>query len=68
MAGLQIKTVEWLIDAEGYLVSPAGTRIAKITRDTLWLYDKRIKTDLPFTLEDWGLIMNLLSLPRPTRG
>lgn len=66
---IKISNVEWIVDEAGYLVSPSGTRVAKITSSAIWLYDKRIKTDLPFTLEDWGVIANILSLPaRPGKG
>jgi hypothetical protein len=54
--------VGWRIDPASYLVSPAGTRIARITEDTLYLFDKKIGTGLPFTREHWAALFASLKI------
>lgn len=35
------------------LLSPTGSKIAEIRGGMLWLYDKKLKTSLPFSIIDW---------------
>lgn len=55
----------WQIDEDGYLISAAGTRCARIDRGVLYLYDKKTRSEVPFRLLDWALLMNS---PRSTLG
>lgn len=50
----EILVVEWRLDTAGYLVSPAGSRVARITERAIYLFDKRFGTGLPFTREHWA--------------
>jgi hypothetical protein len=43
----------WTIDANGYLLSPAGTKVARFTDGVLYLYDKRTRSSLPLTLDHY---------------
>jgi hypothetical protein len=43
---------EWRIDTENWLLSPLGTRVAKVEDGALRLYDKHAKTSFPLTIED----------------
>lgn len=46
----------WHLDDNDYLRSPAGTKVARLDQEGLWLFDKMLKTALPFTLVDWALL------------
>ena len=54
----------WRIDADGYIVSPANTKVARLEGDALYLYDKKLRVGLPFRLVDWTHLLTLLSSPR----
>ena len=45
----------WQLDPDGFVVSAqTGTRCARMAPDgDLLLYDKRMKTSLPFSVDDW---------------
>lgn len=62
--GLEVTRVAWRVDPQGNLYSPAGTWIGKVTEGALMLYDKRMRTSLPLTLEDWQSLSRLVT----TRG
>ena len=40
------------VDEHGYLLSPSGTKLARLDRDRLLLYDKRSKQEIPVSLCD----------------
>jgi len=40
------------VDERGYLLSPSGTKLARVDGDRLLLYDKRSKREISFTLRD----------------
>ena len=43
----------WTLDGDGYLLTPAGFRAARIdTYGTIWLWDKRDKCEVPLTTAD----------------
>lgn len=50
----------WRVDAENWLLSPLGTRVARIEDGALKLYDKHAKTSFALTLED---LRNLTQKP-----
>lgn len=52
----EIFVVEWRVDSAGYLVSPAGTRVARITSAALYLLDRKFGTGLPFTRGHWDAL------------
>lgn len=49
---------EWRIDAENWLLSPLGTRVAKIEGGALRLYDKHAKTSFPLTVDDFRRLLS----------
>lgn len=51
----------WVIGDDGSVISPNGTRCAMVMNGCIYLYDKRIRTSVPFTLDDH---LNLLGLTR----
>lgn len=44
---------DWRVDDEGRLLSPSGAFCARLSGDKLYLYDKRDRTERPFSLADW---------------
>ena len=42
----------WRVDADNWLISPLGTRVARIEDGALQLYDKHAKTSFPLTIQD----------------
>lgn len=43
----------WTLDGAGYLLTPAGARVARIdTCGTIWLWDKRQHVEVPLTTAD----------------
>ena len=43
----------WSQDANGYLLTPSGVKVARLDRDgIIWLWDKREKRELPLTPAD----------------
>ena len=52
----QQRLTHWKIDEDGYMVSQAGTRCARFESGTLYLYDRKSKSEVPFTLIDWALL------------
>ena len=49
------KTV-WEND-NGWLKTPSGTKIGRVTNNTIELYDKRTKVGIPMTLDDFTQII-----------
>lgn len=45
-------TKRWLIAEDGSVISPNGARCAMVLDGCLYLYDKRIRASVAFTLED----------------
>ena len=44
----------WTVDARGYLLTPSGTKAARLTDNgILMLYEKRTHTEVPLTLADF---------------
>jgi hypothetical protein len=43
----------WTLDARGYLLTPSGTKAARIDNGCIMLYDKREHVEVPFTLADF---------------
>lgn len=41
------------------LLSPTGSKIAEIRGGMLWLYDKKLKTSLPFSIIDWTAFVSV---------
>lgn len=52
---------EWRVDQERNLYSPAGTWVGRLGDDCLYLYDKRLKTHIPFTLQDWERLLRAVA-------
>ena len=48
---------EWRVDAENWLLSPLGTRVAKVEDGALKLYDKHAKTSFSFTVDDFRRLL-----------
>lgn len=46
----------WTIDENGYIRTRTNTVVAQMRDGILFLYDKRIKLAIPFTLDDWRLL------------
>ncbi len=44
----------WRIDPDGYIISPSGSKVARLQNDTLMLYDKKLRVALPFLMSDWA--------------
>ena len=59
--GLEVTRVAWRVDHQGNLYSPVGTWFGKVKDGALMLYDKRMKTCLPFTPEDWQSLSRLVT-------
>lgn len=59
--GLEVTRVAWRVDHQGNLYSPVGTWIGKVTEEAIMLYDKRMKTCLPLTPEDWQSLSRLVT-------
>ena len=51
------------VDEHGYLLSPSGTKLARLDGDRLMLYDKRSKQEIPVTLCD---LLRMLGRERGT--
>jgi len=46
-------TSPWTQDAQGYLLTPAGVKAARIDSDgVIWLWDHKAKREYPLTPED----------------
>ena len=50
-------TTLWRVDEQGFLITPSGAKVARVAGSRLMLYDKRVKTEWPFTVLDWLLLM-----------
>ena len=48
---------EWRVDPENWLLSPLGTRVAKIEDGALKLYDKHAKTSFALTVDDFRRLL-----------
>ena len=48
----------WQVDDQRNLYSPAGTWIGRLGDGCILLYDRRLKTHIPFTLQDWQRLLN----------
>ena len=48
---------EWRVDAENWLLSPLGTRVAKVEDGALKLYDKHAKTSFSLTVDDFRRLL-----------
>lgn len=61
--GKDIARVEaiWTVDERGYLISPSGSQVARLTPSAVFLYDKRTKTDWALTLEQLAFFMSMVS-------
>lgn len=46
----------WRIDPDGYIISPSGSKVARLVDGTLMLYDKKVRVALPFLLSDWAFL------------
>ena len=42
----------WKVDRNGYVISTSGAKCARLVGGDLYLYDKRMKLELLFSLED----------------
>lgn len=49
--------IAWRVDEEHNLYSPAGTWVGKLTPTIIWLYDRRMKINIPFTRDDWARLI-----------
>ena len=46
--------IGWSVNRDGYVINQAGTKVAQIGKGgTLYLYDKKMRTSLPFSIADW---------------
>ena len=48
---------EWRVDGENWLLSPLGTRVAKVEDGALKLYDKHAKTSFSLTVDDFRRLL-----------
>lgn len=56
----------WTCDVRGYLLTPSGARAARLDNDgTLWLWDKRARCEVPFTLDDWQTCQTTIQRGEP---
>jgi hypothetical protein len=51
----EIKSI-WTIDPDGYIISPSGSKVARLQGDTLMFYDKKMRVSLPFLMSDWAFL------------
>jgi DNA-binding beta-propeller fold protein YncE len=49
----EVFIIAWRVDPAGFLVTPAGTRVARITQKAIYLLDRKFGTGLPFTRAHW---------------
>lgn len=52
----EIFVIAWRVDPSGFLVTPAGTRVARITQKAIYLLDRKFGTGLPFTRAHWDAL------------
>ncbi len=49
-------TSVWQIDANGFLLTTSGAKVARVAGQVIMLYDKRTGTEVPLTLADYHAV------------
>jgi hypothetical protein len=53
---IRTATSTWQIDANGYLLTASGAKIARVSDGAIMLFDKRTHREVPLTLDDFYTI------------
>lgn len=49
--------VMWTITEDGWIISASGARLGRVTRDSLYLYDKRTRTNVEINMHELLQVM-----------
>lgn len=47
----------WTISEDGWIISASGARLGRVSQDTLYLYDKRTRTNVPIAVDELVQLM-----------
>jgi hypothetical protein len=49
----QTACTPWRVDSCGYLLTPGGAKVARVADGVIYLYDRRLNREYPFTVDDY---------------
>jgi len=52
------KPFTYVVDERRFIVSPSGAKLARISPEGIWLYDKRLRQEWLLSVEQLLIIMN----------